>query len=96
MRKRTRIKNLDTKKVTYSEINKYLTDNMCVGFVVSFIDRDTAEYSYHILFRNNKKPPQTATVRVNLISNIVMSCAVDGNVFRSVKEFMDYCKWPIA
>jgi len=91
---RPRIKEKDDIKITYSEMNKYLTENKCYGHVVKFLSKDIAEYSFFIMYRHSRKPPELATIRVSLVSKLVLSAAIEGRVFNSIRAFMEACKWP--
>ena len=41
-------------KIIYSELDKFLTDNKIYGFTAK-VNLDEIIYSYHIMFRHNKK-----------------------------------------
>lgn len=92
MRPRIKSGNQDV-KITYSDMNKYLTENRCFSTTVRFIDKNTAEYTFLLMFRNNKKPPVEAKVKVSLVSKLVLSASIGDVPCASVREFMDKCKW---
>lgn len=92
MRPRIKSSNQDV-KITYSDMNKYLTENRCFSTTVRFIDKNTAEYSFLLMFRDNKKPPVEAKVKVSLVSKLVLSGSIGDVPCASVREFMDKCKW---
>jgi len=92
MRPRIKSNNQDV-KITYSDMKKYLTENRCFGTIASYTDRNIAEYTFLLMFRENKKPPVEAKVKVSLVSKLVLSASIGDVPCASVSEFMDRCKW---
>jgi len=57
--------------ITFKELNKYLVSNMVYGFTVKRNDTDFI-YSYHIMFRNNKRRPEVLYIKVSRTSKLVI------------------------
>ena len=90
---RPRIKDNKDIKISYSEMNKYLTENKCYGTYVSFPEKNTALYRFVMMFRDNKKPPVEAKVQVSLVSKLVTKAFIGDVPCASVSEFMARCRW---
>ena len=80
-------------KITYSDMNKYLTENKCFGSYMTFDNQENAVYRYNLMFRDNKKPPVEAKVYVSLVSKLVTKASIEDVYCASVREFMERCKW---
>lgn len=79
-------------KITYSEINKYLTENAVYGFVVE-IKKDTYVYTYNIMYRSNKKDPEILYLEVSQVSKLVVGAWTNcGRKFNNVEELKTYTK----
>ena len=79
-------------KIFYKDLNKYLMENQVYGFTVK-IDNNTFIYSYHIMFRENKKDPEMLFIKVSSNSKLVLSAYTDrGRKFNSVDELKNYTK----
>lgn len=92
MRPKIKSSNQDV-KITFSDMKAYLTENRCFGTIVRFIDKNTVEYTFLLMFRDNKKPPVEAKVKVSLVSKLVLSASIGDVPCTSMREFMDRCKW---
>lgn len=79
-------------KITYTELNKYLTENAVYGFVVE-IKKDTYVYSYNIMYRFNKKDPEMLYVEVSQTSKLVIGAWTNwGKKFNNIDELKKYTK----
>lgn len=79
-------------KITYKELNTYLTDNYVFGFVVT-IKENTYVYSYNIMFRKNKEKPEMLFIEVSQSSKIVLKAWTDkGKKFNNVNDLKNYTK----
>lgn len=79
--------------ISYSEMNKYLTENKCYGITVSFLSSKIALYKFLMMYRDSRKPPVEAEVEVSLVSKRVIRTYIGGKMCDSITEFMDKCKW---
>ena len=79
-------------KITYKELNTYLTDNCVFGFVVT-IKENTYVYSYNIMFRKNKEKPEMLFVEVSQNSKFVLKAWTDkGRKFNNINDLKNYTK----
>ena len=79
-------------KITRKELDDYLKENQVYGFTVKIND-STFVYSYHIMFRDNKKTPEMLYVKVSPNSKLVLGAYTDrGRTFKNIEEFKQYTK----
>lgn len=79
-------------KITYKELHEYLTENQVYGFTAK-IEICTIIYSYHIMFRENKKDPEMLFVEVSQTSKLVLRAWTDrGMKFNNADELKKYTK----
>ena len=79
-------------KITRKELDKYLTENQVYGFTVK-INESTFVYSYHIMFRENKKDPEMLFVEVSKSSKLVLKAWTNrGKTFNNIDELKKYTK----
>lgn len=79
-------------KITYNELNQYLTENQVYGFTAKIND-STIVYSYHIMFRKNKENPEMLFIEVSQNSKLVLKAWTNkGNVFNNIDELKKYTK----
>lgn len=79
-------------KITYNELNQYLTENQVYGFTAKIND-STIVYSYHIMFRKAKEAPQKLFVEVSQTSKLVISAWIDKGIkFNNIDELKKYTK----
>ena len=79
-------------KITYRELDKYLLENQVYGFTVK-INEDTLVYSYHIMYRENKKDPEMLFIEVSQTSKLVLKAWTDrGKNFTNINELKQYTK----
>lgn len=79
-------------RITYTELNEYLYNNNVFGFI-AYRDEDVITYSYHILFRFNKKAPEMLYVKVSRKSKLVLGAYTDMHTFESVDELKTAMKF---
>lgn len=79
-------------KITRKELDIYLTENQVYGFTVKIND-NIFTYSYHIMFRDNKKTPEMLYVKVSPNSKLVLGAYTDrGKIFKNIEELKQYTK----
>lgn len=79
-------------KITYSEINTYLTKNAVYGFKAKINDK-TITYSFNIMYRKNKENPEMLFLEVSQSSKLVLKAWTDkGIVFKNIEELKIYTK----
>lgn len=79
-------------KITRKELDTYLTANQVYGFVVK-IEPEVFVYSYHIMFRENKKDPEMLYVKVSTYSKLVLDAYTNrGKTFKNIDELKQYTK----
>ena len=79
-------------KITYSELDKFLLDNRIYGFTAK-VELDEIIYSYHIMFRHNKKAPELLYVKVSTSSKLVLKVWTDNHTFETIDELKTTLKW---
>lgn len=79
-------------KITYSELDNFLTDNKIYGFTAK-VGLDEIIYSYHIMFRHNKKAPELLYVKVSTSSKLVLAAWTDTHTFETIDELKTTLKW---
>lgn len=79
-------------KITYPELDKFLTDNKIYGFTAKRLDGEII-YSYHIMFRHNKKAPELLYVKVSTGSKLVLAVWTDAHTFETIDELKTTLKW---
>ena len=79
-------------EITYRELDKYLLENQVYGFTAK-IETCTIIYSYHIMYRENKKDPEMLFIEVSQSSKLVLRAWTDrGMKFNNVDELKKYTK----
>lgn len=79
-------------KITRKELDKYLIENQVYGFTAKIND-NTFTYSYHIMFRDNKKDPEMLFIEVSKSSKLVLKAWTDkGRKFNNIDELKNYTK----
>ena len=79
-------------KITYSELDKFLTDNRIYGFIAKRLDGEII-YSYHIMFRHNKKAPELLYIKVSASSKHVLAAWTDTHTFETIDELKTTLEW---
>ena len=79
-------------KITYPELDKFLLDNRIYGFTAK-VELDEIIYSYHIMFRHNKKAPELLYVKVSTSSKLVLKVWTDTHTFETIDELKTTLKW---
>jgi hypothetical protein len=88
---RPRISNFG--KITREELDKFLLDNKVYGFLAKRLENEII-YSYHIMFRHNKKQPELLYVKVSAQSKYVLSAWTDNHIFKTIDELKNTYKLP--
>ena len=79
-------------KITRTELDNFLTDNRIYGFTAK-VGLDEIIYSYHIMFRHNKKAPELLYVKVSTSSKLVLAVWTDTHTFETIDELKTTLKW---
>lgn len=79
-------------KITRAELDNFLTDNRIYGFIANRLDGEII-YSYHIMFRHNKKAPELLYVKVSTSSKLVLAAWTDTHTFETINELKTTLKW---
>ena len=79
-------------KITYPALDKFLLDNRIYGFTAK-VGLDEIIYSYHIMFRHNKKAPELLYVKVSTSSKLVLAAWTDTHTFETIDELKTTLKW---
>ena len=79
-------------KITRTELDNFLTDNRIYGFTAK-VGLDEIIYSYHIMFRHNKKAPELLYVKVSTSSKQVLKVWTDNHTFETIDELKTTLKW---
>lgn len=79
-------------KITRTELDNFLTDNRIYGFTAK-VGLDEIIYSYHIMFRHNKKAPELLYVKVSTSSKLVLKVWTDNHTFETIDELKTTLKW---
>ena len=79
-------------KITYKELNEYLTKNAVYGMTVKIMD-STLIYSYSIMYRFNKKDPEILYIEVSQASKFVLKAWTNwGKKFNNINDLKNYTK----
>jgi len=79
-------------KITRKELDSFLIENKVYGFVVT-VGKDEIIYTYHIMFRHNKKDPEMLYVKVSSTSKLVLEAWINnGKKFNNIDELKEYIK----
>ena len=79
-------------KINYQELDKFLIDNRIYGFTAKRFDGEII-YSYHIMFRHNKKAPELLYVKVSISSKLVLAAWTDNHTFETIEKLKTTLKW---
>ena len=77
-------------KVSYKEINDYLTNNHVYGFTVKE-SYDSLQYSYKMMFRSNKETPEIVFIEVSKTSKLVINAWTNKGIkFNNIEDLKKY------
>jgi hypothetical protein len=79
-------------RITRKELEAYLNENQVYGFTVKRLE-NTLIYSYNMMFRKNKVPPEMLFVEVTRASKLVLKAWTNKGVkFNNVEDLKKYTK----
>ena len=79
-------------KITYSEINEYLTENYVYGFTAKRNEK-TIVYSFNMMFRKNKENPEMLFIEVSQASKLILKAWTDRSKnFTNINDLKQYTK----
>lgn len=79
-------------KITFKELQTYLFDNYVFGFTAKR-NINTINYTFLIMFRENKKDPEELYIEVSNNSKLVLNAFTNrGNKFNNIDELKKYTK----
>lgn len=77
-------------KVSYHEINDYLTNNYVYGFTIKK-SYNSLLYLYKMMFRSNKDKPETLFVEASKTSKLVINAWTNKGIkFNNIEELKKY------
>ena len=78
--------------ISWHKLKDYFFDNNVYNYTVEIKDK-TLVYTNLIMFRSNKKDPETIYIEVSRISkNVIGGWKSSGEKFNSINEILNYTK----